>query len=81
MFQFSLVYFYSSPSSYFLAFLALSSCLGDRVRARIPRTKISPQYSSSGRTYARGLGSGAGQTECEQIEREDVFRRVDTDQE
>ncbi|KAF2738978.1 hypothetical protein EJ04DRAFT_422462, partial [Polyplosphaeria fusca] len=52
------------PFLCFLVFLALSSCLGDRFRAR---------HTSFGRSYARGLGSGAGQAGWEQIEMEDML--------
>ena len=54
------------PFLLFLVFLALSSCLGDSVRARISEI-------SFGRNYRRGLGSGSGAGGWEQIEMEDVL--------
>jgi hypothetical protein len=57
------------PFALFLAFLALSSCLGDRFRARMSST---PQHASFGRSYVAGL-AGAGHAGWEQIEMEDVL--------
>ena len=54
------------PFLLFLIFLALSSCLGDSVRARISEISFS-------HNYGRGLGSGSGAGGWEQIEMEDVL--------
>ena len=65
------------PFLAFLGFLALSSCLGDRFRARISGINFNPRHTSFGRSYARGLGSGAGSAGWEQIEMEDVLGEDD----
>lgn len=61
------------PFLLFLVFLALSSCLGDRFRARVSGFTLNPRHTSFGRNYGRGLGSGAGQAGWEQIEMEDML--------
>jgi hypothetical protein len=61
------------PFTFFLVFLALSSCMGDGFRARISGMSINPRHGSYGRGYARGLGSGAGSSGWEQIEMEDMM--------
>jgi hypothetical protein len=75
------------PLLLFLAWLALSSCLGDRFRARVSAAGVpitfntfNPRNTSFGRSYARGMGSGAGQAGWEQIEMEDMLGE-DTDEE
>ncbi|KAF2188083.1 hypothetical protein K469DRAFT_464568, partial [Zopfia rhizophila CBS 207.26] len=47
--------------------------LGHRFRARFSSITFNPHHSSYGRSYARGLGSGAGTAGWEQIEMEDMF--------
>ncbi|KAF1993373.1 hypothetical protein P154DRAFT_450384 [Amniculicola lignicola CBS 123094] len=47
--------------------------MGDRFRARISGISLNPRYTSFGRSYARGLGSGAGSGGWEQIEMEDMM--------
>ena len=49
------------PFFLFLGFLALSSCMGDRFRARVSGITLNPRHTSFGRSYAQGLGLGAGQ--------------------
>jgi hypothetical protein len=61
------------PFLFFLVFLALSSCMGDRFRAHVSGITFNPRHASFGRGYARGLGSGAGQAGWEQIEMEDML--------
>ncbi|KAF2009964.1 hypothetical protein BU24DRAFT_467460 [Aaosphaeria arxii CBS 175.79] len=61
------------PILFFIAFLALSSCMGENFRARIAGMTFSPRNTSFGRFYARGMGSGAGQAGWEQIEMEDML--------
>lgn len=60
------------PFLFFLVFLALSSCMGDRFRARVSGMASKPRHSF-GRNYTRGLGSGAGSAGWEQIEMEDML--------
>jgi hypothetical protein len=67
------------PFLFFLVFLALSSCLGDNFRARVSGMSVNPRYTSFGRSYARGLGSGAGQAGWEQIEMEDMMGEDEED--
>lgn len=61
------------PFLFFLAYLALSSCLGDRFRANLRGVTFNPRHASFGRNYARGFGSGAGSAGWEQIEMEDMM--------
>jgi len=61
------------PLLLFAVFLGLSSCLGDNFRARFSGINVNPRHASFGRSYARGLGSGAGQGGWEQIEMEDML--------
>lgn len=61
------------PFLFFLAFLAASSCMGDGFRARVSGITINPRHASFGRTYTRGMGSGAGSGGWEQIEMEDML--------
>lgn len=69
------------PFTFFLIFLALSSCMGDNFRARISGMSINPRHGSYGRGYARGLGSGAGSAGWEQIEMEDMMGEDSSDDE
>jgi hypothetical protein len=65
------------PFLFFLVFLALSSCLGDRFRARISGITFNPRYASFGRSYGRTVGGGIGG--WEQIEMQDILRQEDED--
>ncbi|TIA19306.1 hypothetical protein D6C81_04743 [Aureobasidium pullulans] len=56
-----------------LVWFALSSCLGDNVRARIGGTTINPRHGAYGRTYARNLPSYPGAAGSEAIEMEDML--------
>ncbi len=58
---------------YITAYLALSSCMGDSFRASISGVSLYPRNASFGRTYARAIGSGAGQAGWEQIEMQDML--------
>lgn len=66
-----LVLLFFIPLLFFVAFLALSSCMGDRFRARISGITFNPRHASFGRSYAQGLGAGGGG--WEQIEMEDML--------
>lgn len=66
------------PFVLFLVYLALSSCMGDSFRARVGGITFNPRHASYGRSYARGLRSGAGSGGWEQIEMEDMLGE-DTD--
>ena len=57
------------------AWFALSSCLGDSIRARISGITVNPRHGSYGRTYGRNASSGVGQGGWEQIEMEDMMSR------
>lgn len=61
------------PLLLFLAFLAASSCMGDRFRARVSGMTFNPRHASFGRNYTRGFGSGASSAGWEQIEMEDML--------
>jgi hypothetical protein len=61
------------PLLFFIAFLALSSCMGDGFRARFAGMSFNPRHASFGRNYTRGFGSGAGSAGWEQIEMEDML--------
>jgi hypothetical protein len=52
-----------------IAWLALSSCLGDRFRARVSNITLSPRQAIFERNYLRTFSSG-GQTSWEHIEME-----------
>ncbi|KAF2143724.1 uncharacterized protein K452DRAFT_224199 [Aplosporella prunicola CBS 121167] len=68
-----LVLVFFIPLVFFIAWLAVSSCLGDNFRARIAGVSVNSRHPSFGRSYARTLGSGAAQSGWEQIEMEDMF--------
>lgn len=68
------------PFLLFLGFLAISSCMGDRFRARVSGISFNPRITTFGRNYGRGLGSGSGAGGWEQIEMEDMLG-PDTDSE
>lgn len=61
------------PFILFLVYLGLSSCMGDRFRARVSGITFNPRHASFGRNYRRGMGSGAGSAGWEQIEMEDMM--------
>jgi hypothetical protein len=63
------------PLILFVAYLALSSCLGDSIRATISRRRNEDRTRMSfGRNYGRALGSGVGHgAGWEQIEMEDMM--------
>ncbi|TKX21895.1 hypothetical protein C1H76_5787 [Elsinoe australis] len=65
------------PFSLLLAWCALSSCLGDSVRARFGGVTVNPRYGNYGRSYARQMASGAGQGGWEQIEMQDMMDERD----
>ncbi|OJD40683.1 glutamine amidotransferase type 1 [Diplodia corticola] len=65
------------PLVMFIAWMALSSCLGDSLRATIAGASMNPRQASFGRSYARGLGSGTGQAGWEQIEMEEMLDHVE----
>jgi hypothetical protein len=67
----SLLFFF--PLLLWLAFLAVSSCMGDRLRARVAGISFNPSIRTFGRNYGRGLGSGSGAGGWEQIEMEDMM--------
>lgn len=67
------------PLVLFVVFLALSSCLGDNFRARVSGITSSARHASFGPSYARNLGSGAGQAGWEQIEMEEMLQNVEDD--
>lgn len=61
------------PLVLFVAYLILSSCMGDNFRARISGTTVTPRTMTFGREYSKGLGSGASHSGWEQIEMEDMM--------
>ncbi|EKG13504.1 Glutamine amidotransferase type 1 [Macrophomina phaseolina MS6] len=65
------------PLVLFIAWMALSSCLGDSFRASIAGVSLNPRHADFGRSYARGLGSGTGQAGWEQIEMEEMLDNVE----
>lgn len=73
------------PLVLFMAWLILSSCLGDNVRASIagasfnPRqagASLDPRRGAYGRSYARGMGFDMGLAGSEQIEMENVMTKT-----
>ena len=59
------------------AYLILSTCLGDRVRARFNGIPLDLNQHSYGRTYAKNLGSNMSQGGWENIEMQDMYDRQD----
>jgi hypothetical protein len=58
-----------------IVWLALSSCLGDNVRARVAASTMLPHGGASyGRSYARNMPSYPGAAASESIEMEDMLR-------
>ena len=53
--------------------MALSSCLGDNLRARISGVALDARQGAYGRTFARTMTSGVAQSGWEQIEMEDML--------
>lgn len=78
----ALILIFLLPVALFIAYLILSSCLGDTFRARLSRNGL-PEVSY-GRTYARSLGGVAGGMGGEQIEMQDMLdgrRGIENDDE
>ncbi|PWY84850.1 hypothetical protein BO70DRAFT_395533 [Aspergillus heteromorphus CBS 117.55] len=73
-----LVFF--APLLLFLAWLGLSSCLGDRLRAYFSASSAGPGMDSYGRDYFRGMGN-TGSAMSEQIELENMLDDLDSDHE
>ncbi|KAL2221903.1 hypothetical protein M432DRAFT_636573 [Thermoascus aurantiacus ATCC 26904] len=68
-----LVFF--APLLLFIAFLALSSCLGDGFRARLAGFTIRPRIDAYDRHYLRTMtNGGSGSAMSEQIELENMLR-------
>ncbi|OAT04548.1 hypothetical protein BDBG_16277 [Blastomyces gilchristii SLH14081] len=61
------------PFLLFLAFLVLTSCLGDSFRARIAGFSINPREAIYDRSYLRTM-TNSGSAMSEQIELEDMLR-------
>lgn len=56
-----------------LAFFALSSCLGDELRATWSNRSRTSRPTTYGLQYARAMGHGGNQAGWEQIEMEDML--------
>lgn len=70
------------PVVLFIAYLILSSCLGDRFRARIAGVPLNLREGSYRRTYGRNIGASISQGGWEQIEMQNVISHdYDDDQE
>lgn len=67
------------PILLFIAWLAVSSCMGDRFRARVSGITFMPRTTSFGRSYVRGLMAGSGSAGWEQIEMEDMMGEDEDD--
>ncbi|KAG5304802.1 hypothetical protein I7I50_05007 [Histoplasma capsulatum G186AR] len=66
------------PFFLLIAFLALTSCLGESFRARIAGFSINPREAAYGRSYLRTM-TNSGSAMSEQIELDDMLRdRGDT---
>ncbi|KAE8146801.1 hypothetical protein BDV25DRAFT_143334 [Aspergillus avenaceus] len=72
-----LVFF--APLLLLLAWFALSSCLGSRLRSRVTRASFEPGMDAYGRDYLRTM-AGTGSAMSEQIEMEDMLRESDHDE-
>lgn len=68
------------PFLFFLAFLALSSCLGNEFRASVAGVTFNPRHASYGDSYARGLQGGAPTGGWEGIEMEELLREDSEDE-
>ncbi len=64
-----------------LAWLAISSCLGDEIRAHLSRGSTRTIPTTFGQQYARLMGHGGNQAGWEQIEMEDMLDKGDVHQE
>ncbi|KAL2003408.1 hypothetical protein VTN02DRAFT_3918 [Thermoascus thermophilus] len=73
-----LVFF--APLVLFIAFLALSSCLGDRFRARLAGFTVRPRIDAYDRNYLRTM-TNSGSAMSEQIELENMLREPAYDEE
>jgi hypothetical protein len=60
-----------------LVWFAISSCLGDEVRAAISSRRRNFVPTTYGLQYARMMGHGGSQTGWEQIEMEDMIDKTD----
>ncbi|OQV04207.1 hypothetical protein CLAIMM_09123 [Cladophialophora immunda] len=60
------------PLLFFIAFLALSSCLGERFRARVSGFTINSRHGSYDRTYFRTM-TNPGPSSSEHIELETML--------
>lgn len=67
------------PFLFFLAFLALSSCLGNDFRARVAGITFNPRHASYNSAYARNLQGGAGSGGWEGIEMDELLREDSED--
>ncbi|OAX83319.1 hypothetical protein ACJ72_02319 [Emergomyces africanus] len=61
------------PILLLIAFLVLTSCLGDNFRARIAGFSVNPREGAYGRSYLRTM-TNSGSAMSEQIELEDMLR-------
>ncbi|KAF9739403.1 hypothetical protein PMIN06_008250 [Paraphaeosphaeria minitans] len=68
------------PFLFFLAFLALSSCLGNDFRARVAGITFNPRHASYNSAYARNLQGGAGSGGWEGIEMDELLREDSDDE-
>ncbi|KAL1967990.1 hypothetical protein VTN77DRAFT_2407 [Rasamsonia byssochlamydoides] len=73
-----LVFF--GPLLLFVAFLALSSCLGDSFRARLRRLSIRPGVDAYDRHYLRTM-TNTGSAMSEQIELDEMIREEQYEEE
>lgn len=62
---------FTIPLIFFLAYLILSTCLGDAVRARTAGVPLSVRFATYGRTYGRNMGYMA-QGGWEQMEMQEM---------
>ncbi|KAA6407700.1 MAG: hypothetical protein FRX48_08538 [Lasallia pustulata] len=69
----------SLPILLFVAYLAISSCLGDRFRARISGFTLNPRHAVYDRSYLRTM-TNSGPALSEQIEMHDIMNdNIDED--
>lgn len=61
------------PLTLFIAWLILSTCMGDSIRARIAGVPLNVRHASYGKTYARNFGAAMNQGGVEQIEMENMM--------
>ncbi|KAJ9304993.1 hypothetical protein DTO217A2_5485 [Paecilomyces variotii] len=75
-----MVMIFFAPLVVFLVFLALSSCLGDSLRAHFAGFPIRPRIDSYDRNYLRTM-TNSGPAMSEQIELEEMLREPEYDEE